>query len=82
MRINYDTHVLCSRCELTHLRSETKLIPNWGYKCPKCGNKCRVKPKYTVKNYLKNHPFEPTGRLGRSAIRREILAIAQAKELE
>ena len=77
--IDYDTHVYCSRCELTHLRSETKLIPNWGYKCNNCGNKCRVKPKYTSVNYNKKHPFIPSGRLGRSAIRQEIMRLAKAE---
>ena len=79
MRIQYDTHVFCSRCEIQYLRATTKLIPNWGYKCEKCGNKCRVKPKYQIKNYLKNHPFEGTNRRGRSAIHREIIELGKAQ---
>ena len=82
MNINYDIEVYCSRCAVRHEKNNCKLIPNWGYQCPFCGNKCRVKPKYTCVNYNKQHPFESTGRRGRSEIRREIRAIAKAKELE
>ena len=79
MRIDYDTHVFCSTCEEPRLRLITQLIPNWGYKCPECGKKCRVKPKYTSTNYYKTHPFESSGRVGRSAIRQEILRLAKAE---
>ena len=78
MRINYDTHVLCSHCAVKHLKAITELVYGYGYKCPLCGRKCRTKAKDTSRTIT----FEPCGRLGRSAIRREILAIAQETRME
>ncbi len=53
--IDYITHVYCAHCGEKHKKTECKLIPNWGYKCPECGGKCRVKPKGTYTKYYKEH---------------------------
>ena len=81
-KIDYEIQVYCSHCGDPHYRTDCKLIPNWGYKCPECGGKCRVKPKYTWKNYIKKHPFVASGRKGRSEIHREIKEIGYKLEQE
>lgn len=55
--INYVTQVYCAHCGEKHDKTECKFIKNWGFKCPECGGKCRVKPKNPYSNYLKTHPY-------------------------
>ena len=58
--VNYEKQVWCTHCGDKHEKTECKFIPNWGFKCPYCGCKCRVKPKWSWKNYIKKHPYVPS----------------------
>lgn len=76
--INYLTQVWCKHCGKKHDKTECKLIPNWGYKCPECGRKCRVKPKYSWKNYIKKHPYIPSK--SHITMKTEIKQLAQERK--
>lgn len=56
-RVNYDTEVWCKHCGEKRSKTECKLIPNWGCKCPECKRKCRVKAYYKINREL--HPYIP-----------------------
>ena len=50
-RVNYDLEVFCSGCEQKYLKDTVEFRPTYGYKCPKCGIKCRYKSRDTGQTY-------------------------------
>lgn len=57
MRLDYNIQVFCSHCGEPRYKTDCKFIPNWGFKCPFCGCKCRNKAVVTKQRYQKLHPY-------------------------
>lgn len=73
--VDYDTHVWCSHCGVKHFKAVTEFISNWGYKCPDCGRKCRVK----AKDINKTNPYKPSSNKPYQLVR-EIKSIAEVHD--
>ena len=64
-RVDYDKEVFCSGCEEKHLKENVQLVYGYGYKCPKCGIKCRTKAKDAGQKYI------PVNKVGQERTRME-----------
>ena len=53
-RVDYANEVYCSGCEEKYLKDQVELRYGYGYKCPKCGIKCRTKAKESGQKYIPN----------------------------